>query len=341
MARRLAPSLLTLFAGVLAGAGCRGPAVQPGATTPDAPVASSTAAKAEPSGPAARPTATAGSPSSVAAGAASWARWPMPNPASTRLPNPASYDTSSADVVVDRVTGLIWQRRITQDGLLWQEAIDHCAALRLAGAADWRLPSLIELISIDDFTRVVPAVDKTAFPDAVQGNFWTSTPVAAADGEAWYVAFSTGFTYQGHQSFLRIGSRCVRAPAHAAGADQGHHLDLTPTTVHDAQTGLTWQRNIETATTYAWADAANHCRSLRLEGGGWRVPSVKELHTLINVSRQAPALDLAAFPGAPMEQHWTSSPLAGSSTDAWYVSFRLGTTNTIARDSQSFVRCVR
>ena len=68
---------------------------------------------------------------------------------------------------------------------------------------------------------------------------------------------------------------------------------------------------------------------------------MKELQTLVDVERHAPAINSTAFPGSPMEQFWTSSQLAGSSTDAWYVSFRLGAVNTVRRSSLGFARCVR
>src|SRR5258706_10778300 len=38
-----------------------------------------------------------------------WPSWPMPNPAPSGLPHPASYSVSaSGDQVTDEVTGLIW-----------------------------------------------------------------------------------------------------------------------------------------------------------------------------------------------------------------------------------------
>src|SRR5436305_13316439 len=41
-----------------------------------------------------------------------WARWPMPNARLPGLPHAQSYDTPTSEVVVDRVTGLMWQRRL-------------------------------------------------------------------------------------------------------------------------------------------------------------------------------------------------------------------------------------
>ena len=40
-----------------------------------------------------------------------WATWPMPNSAAG-LPNPQSFDVSGDEVAADRVTGLMWQRKL-------------------------------------------------------------------------------------------------------------------------------------------------------------------------------------------------------------------------------------
>ncbi len=100
-----------------------------------------------------------------------FAEWPMPDatPGAKFAP---SYDTSTAGVVRDAVTGLIWQRdtpasypgctaTITNagDGCLLAGARAYCANLTLGGRSDWRLPSKIELESLLDTTRQSPAAN--------------------------------------------------------------------------------------------------------------------------------------------------------------------------------------
>jgi hypothetical protein len=268
------------------------------------------------------------------------ANWPMPNPASTGLPNPQSYDTNAADVVVDNVTDLTWQRNVLPDALRWSNALAYCAELQLEGRDDWRLPSLIEMISIVDFTESSPAVDPSAFPAAGSGNLWTSSLLVGSPGEAFYVAFTTGFSYHGHQDFLSLQARCVRGEGRNAGMSGPRHTFPSPETVFDTRTQLTWQRETD-AVTYSWEAAAVACAGLDLAGGGWRVPTMKELQTLLDLGVEMPALDRAAFPATPNDSYWTSSVLAGSSTEAWYVSFWIGLANTIDRNNLSWVRCVR
>ena len=282
--------------------------------------------------------APAGSVGGAAGSPVGRANWPMPNPVSSGLPNPQSYTVIDGAVVQDNVTGLMWQRAANTAGLFWPAALGTCGNLTLGGHDDWRLPSLIELVSIVDFSRVNPAIDNAAFPNPVGGTVWTSTPVLGSPGEAWYVSFNTGFTYQGHEELLSIDMRCVRGGrANPAG---GRYAFPTPETVSDLGTGLVWQR-FSDSTTRGWDDAVRYCSALALPGSGWRLPSMKELQTLLDLGRQIPALDPAAFPAAPTEQYWTSSPLAGSTTDAWSVSFRVGAASPLSRDNLNWVRCVR
>lgn len=134
----------------------------------------------------------------------------MPNPLGTALPHSASYDTNTPGVVLDNVTGLLWQRDVDPSTYTWGEAKDYCADLVLAGHCDWHLPSRIELVSIADYTKVDPAIDEDAFPNTPpSSSFWTSSPVANSPAHAWYVASSDGGTYNDDIGTLRH-IRCVR-----------------------------------------------------------------------------------------------------------------------------------
>src|ERR1700690_591149 len=204
------------------------------------------------------PTPTGGpSPTSGAGGAGgagrpealAWARWPMPNPTTAGLPNPQSYDTTTPGVVVDNVTGLAWQRARSADAMLWKAASAACADLVLGGHDDWRLPGLIELVSIVDFTRQVQPLDGRAFSDATGANFWSATPLVGSAGtEEWYLAFSTGFTYHGHGDMLSLQVRCVRDSRPASGGTSSsaaaQYSFPAEGMVLDTRTGLTWQRTI-------------------------------------------------------------------------------------------------
>src|SRR4051794_36761725 len=77
-------------------------------------------------------------------------------------------------------------------------------------------------------------------------------------------------------------------------------------TVYDGRTKLTWQQSVDDGR-YTWAAAASYCQTLSLSGGNWRLPSLPELETIVDDSRNTPSIDPVAFPGTPAEGFWTSS----------------------------------
>jgi formylglycine-generating enzyme required for sulfatase activity len=111
-------------------------------------------------------------------------------------------------------------------------------------------------------------------------------------------------------------------------------------TVYDTKTKLTWQQAVP-AGTYTWAGAQAYCAGLSLNGTGWRLPTCKELQTIVDDSQTNPSIDTTAFPSTPASWFWSSSPLAGSSSYAWSVLFNYGGTGNGIVSSAGDVRCVR
>lgn len=140
-----------------------------------------------------------------------WASWPMPNNAvdvSEGAPNPMSFKDNGDGTVTDSVTSLMWEKDEVQKGLTWSEAVARCSSLALAGHRDWGLPSLIELLSIADHSKPV-AIDKTYFPAALPGPYWTSTIASEAPDRALVVDFRAGVN--GFQDKSAVANaRCVR-----------------------------------------------------------------------------------------------------------------------------------
>jgi hypothetical protein len=112
--------------------------------------------------------------------------------------------------------------------------------------------------------------------------------------------------------------------------------------VEDLGRGLLWQRTAS-RDLFTWADALRHCRALVLVGGrgAFRLPSVKELQTLVDDTVTDPSIDRAAFPGEPSEFFWSSTPCAHSHGSAWGVNFAIGFTNNFPVGGTFRVRCVQ
>jgi hypothetical protein len=76
----------------------------------------------------------------------------------------------------------------------YRNAINALAgAARLCGAADWRLPTPIELRSLVHLGASNPAIDSTWVPNTSSSNYWTGTNFALSASFAWNVNFNVGF----------------------------------------------------------------------------------------------------------------------------------------------------
>jgi hypothetical protein len=111
--------------------------------------------------------------------------------------------------------------------------------------------------------------------------------------------------------------------------------------VTDVKTKLTWQQ-AASSTTYTQAGAASVCATLSLNGGRWRLPTVKELVTLVDVSvASGPTIDATAFPGTPSGPFWSSTPSAEAAGVAWALYFSGGNAYSDEVSNSDYVRCVR
>lgn len=127
------------------------------------------------------------------------------------------------------------------------------------------------------------------------------------------------------------------------------------TEVTDSRTQQVWRRCAEgqtwdgstcagIATTFTHEQALAHA-STQI---GWRLPNVKELASLVDRSRNNPAIDTTAFPATSSTWFWTSSPWVQvhQSDVAWIVDFSNGKVAGYGRydeyrDSVVRVRLVR
>ncbi len=65
-------------------------------------------------------------------------------------------------------------------------------AATLCGAADWRLPTLKELLSLVHSGEFIPAIDAAYFPNTVSDFYWTSSTYVFGLDKAWFVTFYDG-----------------------------------------------------------------------------------------------------------------------------------------------------
>lgn len=75
---------------------------------------------------------------------------------------------------------------------------------------------------------------------------------------------------------------------------------------------------------------------------GGRLPTVKELRSLVNYDRNNPAIDTAFFPDTKTDDwYWTGTEVSGCSSSAWFVYFYYGIVGSSSKGSGDYVRPVR
>ncbi len=106
-----------------------------------------------------------------------------------------------------------------------------------------------------------------------------------------------------------------------------------------------------TCSGYTSGDATTYCNTEsyvnRVNAAGWcgssdwRMPTVKELESLVYYGIFDPAIDNSYFPNAVISYVWSGSPHAFNSDFAWNVYFSRGSSFSYFRNDFSAVRLVR
>jgi Protein of unknown function (DUF1566) len=112
-------------------------------------------------------------------------------------------------------------------------------------------------------------------------------------------------------------------------------------TVLDRTTGLMWSRENVPGGSMNWKAAQDVCKKLQLGGhSDWRLPTVRELLTLVDYEKHDPAIDTDAFK-CDSAYYWTSTPAASSPGVAWGVFFGGGFAGWGGQGYDFLVRAVR
>ena len=117
--------------------------------------------------------------------------------------------------------------------------------------------------------------------------------------------------------------------------------------VTDLVTNLTWKRCAEGK---VWNSTTSSCAGTALSltwnlalaepTGDWRVPNIKELLSIVEVSCGFPAINETIFPDTSNNFFWTSSPYINND-QAWSVLFEDGNDEGGNKNSGASVRLVR
>jgi hypothetical protein len=294
------------------------------------------------------------------------------------LINPPSYtkldaagndlaDSATSWVMVrDNVTGLIWEVK-TDDGSVhdkdnrytWYDSNtdtnggdagtpgdgtdteDFIAALNaesFGGYTDWRLPTPREMSTIANIATYDPGIDTAYFPNTMT-DYWSSMTRVGDTERALYTAFGTGIAVG---SDKKSDINYVRAMRNQGSDAYGTFVINGDGTTTSLSTGLMWQQG--TAGTMNWPAALSYCESLEFAGyADWRLPSIKELSSIVDHHFYDPAIDTTVFPDTESKCYWSSSAETwrNSSGLSWVACFEFGGFVGGVFSNKSRVRCMR
>gem|GEM_PF-5136456 len=118
------------------------------------------------------------------------------------------------------------------------------------------------------------------------------------------------------------------------------------TTVTDTRTGLVWEQKTDDDghrdmhNTYNWQQALDYCNDLDLANQTWRLPTIKELASLADLSRSNPAIDPIFEQYTVSSYYWSSTTSASFTDFAWLVYFSLGYGYFDDKSDSRYARCV-
>lgn len=270
--------------------------------------------------------------------------------------------------LIDTMTGLmwpsaLWQELYVESGLTsgtWDIALNTYTNYTIGDYDDWHVPNLREFMSLLDYGY-----------QGANEDFWTSTTDSNNSLQAWAVNGRTGTEVLNKVISCKVlpvryayglataeVARTGAMPLNDYEEDPGEDATLRngviwattrftdngDGTVTDILTGLMWLQDAEaTAATGAiWTNAVSTAAASTVGGyDDWRLPNVRELESLLDMSQSAPCLPSGHHFLNCNHRFWTSTTRAGQTGFAWYIDITNGSIQSADKDTIYYVWPVR
>jgi hypothetical protein len=273
---------------------------------------------------------------------------------------PPSYKDNGDGTVTDLVTGLMW----TQDPgekMTFNEAVKNASICKVAGHADWRLPTIKELYSLillngtdpdpmsRDASKLKPFIDDSVFKFTygkeedgdriIDSQFATSTKYVSTTMRGADTMFGVNFADgrikgYGLEDPRGRGEKTFYVLYVRGNPDYGTNKfkDNGDGTITDAATGLTWMQ-ADSSTGMDWPAALDYSEALELAGhSDWRLPNAKELQSIIDYTRSPDTSDSAAI-----DPVFTSTEIRNEGGEKDFAHYWTSSTHVGARSSDTAV----
>jgi len=139
--------------------------------------------------------------------------WDQTLPVATRFIVLSNFASAA---VLDRETGLVWQRSPSTSQSDWAFAsVLKCMNANIGTRKGWRLPTVQELMSLIDQTQTSPALPIghpfSNVQSAALAAYWTATADAGDPSRAYTVAFFQGNLFSNSLKSSNAYAWCVRS----------------------------------------------------------------------------------------------------------------------------------
>lgn len=245
--------------------------------------------------------------------------------------NIPSYTDNGDGTVSDNVTGLMWSKSpdLNGDGIInyddkisLEESEQFIKEFTLAGYTDWRIPTIKELYSLIDFSGIdissysgtsteglTPFIDTRYFDfeygdlsyeRLIDAQMLTTTIYTSTTMENAKTLFGVNFAdgrIKGYGLTSPKGEKKFYAYFVRGNADYGKNdfVETENGTIVDKATGLMWMKD-DSGKGMTWQEALEYAENYSYGGyDDWRLPSVKELQSIVDYDRSPDFTSSAAI----------------------------------------------
>ncbi len=258
---------------------------------------------------------------------------------------PPNYSDMNNGIVLDKVTGLQWQKADAGE-MTYEQAIVYADTSTLGGFTDWRLPNPLEAYSITLLSKNRPPLDLTAFAPSTAEYWWTNLPQYNDASKIWVTNAGGG-----------IGNHLKKETISAGGTNKIHtriirdasapeilsevHVRTMYGSIIDKRTNLEWFAT-PSPDSITWEQALQFSEQSNMGShDDWRMPNIKELFSLTSQAHSSPSIHPIFGITSANTMYWSSTTLLNQNDKAWYMDSRYGITTYAVKTQRLKVIMVR